>query len=281
MSLNVVVGRAAHEDVPPNGLSFWRWAVASILFLPFALPRLREQWRDLIAHWRTILFLTVVMIPLGNNLLYVGLQETTALNAALIAVARPAIILVIVWLVFRGPVTRYQWIGISVAVIGVTTVVTRGNPGVLGGLSINSGDLWVIAATCGIATYQANVSRVPHEVHPVVLLQAIMALGALIMLPFYLVETGFGRPVEPTWPAIGAILFVAIFPSICAVYLINAGIAAVGPARMGVFNYLQPLFTSMIAIPILGEQPHWYHPVAFALIAGGIVIASRRRNPRP
>ena len=62
----------------------------------------------------------------------------------------------------------------------------------------------------------------------------------------------------------------------CAEALINAGIAAVGPARMGIFNYLQPLFTAAIAIPVLGETLAWYHPLALGLVALGIVISSRR-----
>jgi len=93
-----------------------------------------------------------------------------------------------------------------------------------------------------------------------------------------LVETLAGRPVEATLPAVGAIVFTAIFPAICAVYLINAGIAILGPARMSIFNYLPPLFVAAIAIPVLGEEPHWYHPVAFALVTIGIVISARRRK---
>ena len=75
-----------------------------------------------------------------------------------------------------------------------------------------------------------------------------------------------------------AIVFVATLPSIGAVYLLNAGIAAVGPARMGIFNYLQPLFVAAIAIPFLGERLSWYHPIALALVARGIVISSRGRG---
>ncbi|MBL4747552.1 MAG: EamA family transporter, partial [Magnetovibrio sp.] len=32
---NFVVGRWAHADIPPIGLTFWRWSVAAIILLPF------------------------------------------------------------------------------------------------------------------------------------------------------------------------------------------------------------------------------------------------------
>jgi len=278
MALNIVVGRAAHAEIPPLGLSFWRWLLACFLFLPFSLARLREQWPLVRAYWKMLLVVSIVMVPLGNNLIYVGLQHTTALNGGLIPVARPVIILMLSWFLFRGTVTRYQWLGIAIAMTGVVLVVTRGDPAILVELDFNRGDLWLVGASIGIACYQTLIGRVPKDLHPVVLLQVTMMMGTALMLPAYVVETLGGRPVPVTMPALGAIVFCAVFPSICAVYLINAGIAALGPARMGIFNYLPPLFVAAIAIPVLGEELHWYHPVAFAIVALGIVTSVRGRK---
>ncbi len=278
MALNIVVGRAAHTDIPPLGLSFWRWVLASVIFMPFAWPRMREQWPLIRAHWKRLAVVAVVMIPLGNTLVYVGLQDTTALNGGLIPVARPAIIMVLAYFLFRGSVTRYQWIGICIAMIGVITVITRGDPLVLANLDFNRGDLWLIASSFGIACYQVSIGRVPKEFHSSVLLQVTMMMGVVMMLPIYLWETLTIRPVVLTWPVAGAVSFVAIFPSIVALSFINAGIKQVGPARMGIFNYLQPLLVAGIAVPVLGETLAWYHPVALVLVAGGIVVSSRRRG---
>jgi drug/metabolite transporter (DMT)-like permease len=279
MALNVIVGRAAHTEIPPLCLSFWRWLVASLLFLPFAWRHCRDQWPLICQNWPILVMVSIVMVPLGNNLIYVGLQDTTALNGGLIPVARPAIILLLSWFLFRGTVTHYQWIGIGIAVIGVVTVLTRGDPTILLEMDLNRGDLWLVGASIGIAFYQTLIGRVPRDLHPRVLLQVTMILSTFMMLPLYILETLAGRPVVATLPALGAIAFTAIFPAICAVYLINAGIAILGPARMSIFNYLPPLFVAAIAIPVLGEEPHWYHPVAFVLVTIGIVIAARRRQP--
>ena len=277
MALNVVVARAAHLDIPANGLSFWRWLLAAVVFLPFSWRKIIEQRALILKHWKALAALSLVMIPLGNNLVYVGLQETSALNGGLIPVARPAIILVIVALILGGPVSRYQWIGVGIAALGVVTVITNGDPSVLLDLTFNPGDLWLVAASCGIATYQATVGRLPKTIHPNVLLQVVIVLGTLMMLPIYLWETATIRPVEPTWPAIGAIVFTGTLPAVVAVWLINAGIAAVGPARMGIFNLLQPIFVALISVPVLGEVVGWHHPAALALVAIGIAISSRRR----
>ncbi len=280
MAFNIIVGRAVHEDVPPVGLSFWRWTVASALFLPFSIAAVRRQRRLMLAHWKILVLIAAVMVLLGNTLVYVGLQSTTALNGGLIPVSRPAIILVLSWLLLRGTVAGHQWLGIAIAMIGVVLVLTRGDPAVLGGFDFNRGDLWLFASSVGIASYQVLVARTPRELDPKALLQALVTLGAVMLAPVYLWETAAGRPVPFDLPLVGAVLYVAVFPSIIAVYMINIGIRALGPARAGVYNYLQPLFVAILAVALLGEEIRWYHPVAFALVAAGILISSRARPAR-
>ena len=157
-------------------------------------------------------------------------------------------------------------------------VLTRGNPAVLGGLDFNTGDLWLVVASIGIASYQVLIARAPKELDQKALLQSLITLGAVMLLPVYLWETWTIRPMPFDPSTAGAVLYVAVFPSIFAVYLINAGILALGPARAGAYNYLQPLFVAILAVPLLGEQVYWYHPVALGLVVIGILISSRARS---
>ena len=90
---------------------------------------------------------------------------------------------------FRGTVTRYQWRGITIAMTGVITVITRGDPAILTQMDFNRGDLWLVGASIGIACYQTLIGRVTKDLHPVVLLQVTMMLGTALMLPANLVET--------------------------------------------------------------------------------------------
>ena len=280
LAFNIIVGRAVHEDVPPVGLSFWRWTVASLLFLPFSFGAVRRQWRLMVTHWKILALIAVVMVLFGNTLVYIGLQSTTALNGGLIGVWRPVIILVLAWLIFRGSVVWHQWLGIGISMIGVLLVLARGDPAVLGRLDLNRGDLWLVAASVGIASYQVFVARAPKELDQKALLQALITLGAVMVLPVYLWETASGRPVTLDVTTAGAVLYVAIFPSIIAIYLVNAGILALGPARASAYNYVQPLFVAILAVSLLGEEVRWYHPVAFVLVVVGILVSSRPRGGR-
>lgn len=272
---NVIIGRAVHLDIPPLGLSNWRWIAASILFLPLGLGPVRRQWQLIVANWKRLLLMSVAMVVFGNTLVYVGLQYTTALNGGIMPVSRPVVILSLTWLMLGTAITRGQVAGVAIAMLGVLTIVLRGDLSALAELRFNSGDLLLFAANVGISVYQVLLSMAPRELHPNALLQVIMTMGAVMLLPFYALETVFIRPVEFTAVSVSSILAVAIFPSIIAISLINRGIVALGPGRVGIMNYLSPVFIAIMAIWLLGETPHLYHGVAISLVIVGILVANR------
>ena len=67
-----------------------------------------------------------------------------------------------------------------------------------------------------------------------------------------------------------------IFPSTLAYLFFNRGIAPIGPNRAAPFFHLVPVFGSAMAILLLGEQPQLFHLAGYALVLGGVVIASRQ-----
>ncbi len=274
---NVIIGRAVHTEIPPVGLSIWRWIAASLLFLPFGLPHVRRQWDLIVRHWKVLLGLATAMILFGNTLIYIGLNYTIALNAGIVPVARPMIIVALSWVIFRTAVTGGQVLGIAIAMLGVLAIVVRGDLSALASLEFSTGDMIVFAGNIGIAFYQVLFPLVPKELHPNALLQTTFTLGVLLLVPLYILETVFIAPVQPSLVTVSAILAVAIFPSMLAIWCFNRGMAALGPIRAGIFHYLQPLFVAVLAVTLLGEALERYHLIAFALVICGIIVASRRR----
>jgi drug/metabolite transporter (DMT)-like permease len=78
------------------------------------------------------------------------------------------------------------------------------------------------------------------------------------------------------WPLALAMLYVAVGPALIAYRSWGIGVQRVGPAIAGFFANLTPLFAALMSAAFLGELPRAYHALAFVLIAGGIVVASRR-----
>lgn len=274
---NAVLGRAVAGQVPPVGLAFWRWTLGALLVLPFAWRHLRVDAPVLKRQWKVVLLLTVLGIGVFNTFLYIGLNTTTALNAVMMQSSMPVLIVLMSLALFGDRVSALQAVGIAVSLAGATTLIARGDPAVLLGLQLNAGDLWIFAAVLCYAAYTALLRRRP-AVHGLSFIVATFAAGALMLLPFYLWETVGGRPMPLTPTALGAVVYVALFPSILAYLCFNRSVALVGANTAGLAIHLIPVFGSLLAILFLGEQPHLYHGIGIALIAVGIVLATRRRG---
>ncbi|CCQ72044.1 DMT family transporter [Magnetospira sp. QH-2] len=275
-SINFIVGRAVHLDVPPVGLAWWRWAGALILLTPFAWRHLRGDWPALRAGWRVTLLCALTGIAVFNTLVYMGLHHTQAINAALLQSAMPSLIVLLAF-VSAGDLFRpVQLMGLLLSTVGVLTVVTKGDPGVLINLSLNKGDLMVLVAVICYAVYSVAVRKRP-AVHPLSFLWVIFALGLGMLTPFYVQEhlSGLVMRFDKT-VTLGAVAYVAVFPSILSYLFFNRGVELVGPGRAGLFIHLLPVFASLLAVAILGETFRWYHGAGLALILGGIGLANRK-----
>ena len=142
------------------------------------------------------------------------------------------------------------------------TLISKGDPGALARLEFNPGDLWIFAAVICYAGYTALMRRRP-AVHPFSFLFVTFALGAAMILPFYLMESWNGHPFRPTAMALGATVYVALFPSILAYLCFNRLVAVAGPNRAGLCIHLVPVFGSLAGDPVPGRNaspvPHRRH----------------------
>ncbi|MEY3766749.1 MAG: hypothetical protein RLZ03_1709, partial [Pseudomonadota bacterium] len=109
-------------------------------------------------------------------------------------------------------------------------------------------------------------------------LLAQMAFGLVWAGGFTWVEWSV-QPREIVWSAgmVGALVFVAIGPSLLAYRSWGLGVQRVGPSTAAFFANLTPLFAALLSSVMLGELPKIYHLLAFVLIVGGIVVSSSRR----
>ncbi len=278
---NFVVGRAVHGRIPPVGLAFWRWTVALAILLVAARRPLRAEWRTIARAWPVVVPLGILGVGNFNMLVYVGLQETSATNALLLQSACPAFIVAISFALGLGRPSPRQLAGIAASLAGVVTILARGAPVALSSLAFSTGDLWVLAAVLSWSIYTLLLARRPQAVDPLALLAVLVLVGVLWIAPFYAVEIARGGRIRANAVTLASIAYVALFASVAAYALWNAGVARVGPSRAGVFLHLMPAFGSLLAIGFLGERLRIFHLAGIALILGGVYLAGvRGSGPR-
>jgi drug/metabolite transporter (DMT)-like permease len=271
---NFVLGRAVHQLFPPIALSFWRWAVALLILLPFAWNELRTQWPLLWQHWKSLSLLGILGVANFNTFVYTGLQSTTATNAVLLVSTAPVIIVALSFLLLGSPATRKQILGIGISLSGVLVIVTKGDLQTLLSQRLNHGDIWIIAAVLSWALYSVCLKWRPTGLHPLTFLAATIAIGVVVLSPFYGWDLARGATLEINTVTLASIAYVAIFPSILAYIFWNRAIAELGANRTGQFLHLMPAFGAVLSFLLLGEKLYAFHMIGISLIALGIYLTT-------
>ena len=278
---NAVVGRMVAGLVPPITLNLLRWALAFVLLLPLAGGLLRAG-SPLWPYWRRYTLLGLLGVGCYNALQYLALKTSTPINVTLVASATPIFMLALGTLFFGQRIQGRQLVGAALSIAGVLLVLVRGELANLAQVRLVPGDLYILVAVAAWAWYSWLLTRA-HEDAPeirgswsaFVMAQVVFGLGWSAL--FAAGEWSVGEHhIQWGWPLAAALAYVGIGPAIVAYRCWGAGVQRVGPNIAGFFSNLTPLFAAVLSTLMLGEAPHLYHGIAFALIVGGIVVSSRR-----
>ncbi len=275
---NFVLARAMHEAIPPIGLAFWRWALASALVLPFVWRPLRACWPLLRDRFSRMLLLAALGVAGFNTFVYIGLQTTTATNSVLIQSTMPFLILGLNRLLFGAAVARREAASIALSLSGVLFIISAGQPWRLANIAWNQGDFWLLGAALIWALYSVLLRWRPEGLDPRAFLGFTLLAGCALLLPLYVAETLAGRTMPWDPPVMLTVAYVAVFPSVLAYLFWNRGVAMIGANAAGHFVHLMPVFGSVMAVVFLDERFAWFHAVGALLVAAGIGMTLRRRS---
>lgn len=272
-AVNMVIGRYVAGHVPPITLAFVRWVGATVILTPFAMGQLVRDLPMVRRNLPMLVLLAATGIASYNAMSYYGLQYTEAVNGLLVQSTTPLVVALWTFLIFRERLSFGQTAGILTSLIGVTLIISRGDPDTLMHMKPNIGDVWMLIAIAIYGFYAAMLRKRP-PLGPLSFLWVIMALGAIILVPFVIHEMVQGKYLILDRVTISVIAYVMVGPSLIAYLCFNRGVELVGANRAAPFIHLLPVFGTALAIIFLGETVAWYHFAGYVLVIGGIVMAT-------
>jgi drug/metabolite transporter (DMT)-like permease len=272
---NAVVGRLAAGHIPPVTLSFLRWSFAFLVILPLTWKHLKRDWPAIRGKLGVMVLLSVTGIGVFNTLQYWALEHTQALNTLLLQSSGPLIVAVWSLILLRVRLTLAQAIGVLLSLAGVMVILTQGDLTALSAIRFNKGDLIFLVAMITFGLYSVLTLKRP-AIHSLSLVGFTFGCGALVLIPLLIWELTERPVMVLDTQNVLTLIYVAIFPSAVAYLCFNRGVQLIGANRAAPFFHVVPVFGAAMAMLFLGERPHAFHIIGFALVLTGVYIASRK-----
>jgi drug/metabolite transporter (DMT)-like permease len=259
----------------PLQLLFLRSFGALILFWLFHRLFIREKVE------KKDLFLLALCglagFALNQAFFYIGLNLTTPVDASLIHVLNPILVMVFAGIIIREKITWIKITGIALGGAGALVLILYGKSV---NMSTNSfaGNICVFLNMVFYALYLVLLKPMAVKYQPGTILMWISFFGFIFILPFCLkgvTEMHLQDLTTGAWLAVGYIIFINTF---LAYILINIAMKVLNASAVSYYSYLQPVIASVASVSLGNEIITIPKLFAALLIFLGVFLVSRKKN---
>jgi drug/metabolite transporter (DMT)-like permease len=276
---NFIVSRGVSKEIGPVSLAFYRWLTATIIIAPFAWKKFTAERVLVSVNWKYLAWVALTGIALFNTCVYVAGHYTTAINLALIGTTSSPIFATILAVIFlKEKLGAFRIAGIVICMIGILLLISKGSWQTLVNFHFSTGDLWVLAGAFAFAVYNVLVRKKPVGISAINFLFVIFAMGTLMLFPFFLCELKWGMPTQWSPQLFNVILYLGAGTSVTAFLCWNIALHKLGAGRTVLFGNLIPIFSTLEAVWLLGEEITNIHIISGATVIVGLVLANARRK---
>ena len=257
------------SEAPGPIVGFYRLLISSFLLTPLFI-RQQKKLEPIDKKYLTFPLLAGIFTAFDFAFWNSSLKFTTAANATLLGNTSPLWVALFALFIFREKLRGTFWLGLIIALTGA--VLVMGND-FLHHPTLGIGDLMASTAAVFYASYQLITQRGRKHIDPLryMWLVGLSATIGMFIMNLALGNSFTGYPAQ-TW----VIFFVTAIVSQMIGYLAisyalgHLPASIVSPTLIG-----QPILTTVLAIPMLGEIPNTLQWIGGAIALAGIYIVNQ------
>lgn len=245
--------------------------------LPFVYKNLRVARQD----WKDLILLSFIGITFTISCLILGLKLSSSINAPIILSAGPIVLIVGSFFYLKERLKTKVVGGTLISLIGVLVIVllpvfTKGLDGSL------FGNILLVGAAIGSVIHALLLKKILPNYNPLTIAFWSFLIGSLPLIPFYLIELNQTHwPQYLSFPGIFGIIFGSLIATSIAHSIYAYGIKYIKASEVGIFTYVDPIATIIIAIPLLGEKITLPYLLGSFFVFLGIFVAEGRLHYHP
>ena len=203
---------------------------------------------------------------LGYGLQTIGLNFTSASRSGFITYFYALLTPFFQFFLLKKRPVRGNLIGLSLAFAGLFLIT-----GGMGKGELNLGDIITLFSAVGFSLYIVCLNLLSNgddSLNLTAIQLLVTSILAFSLMPFF--EEPFIISSFTLW---GNILFLSLLGSVVAVYIMTRYQNSVTPTRAAILYALEPVFSVILAVFILGELFSTTQVFGAALILGGVLLS--------
>jgi drug/metabolite transporter (DMT)-like permease len=274
--LNIPISRSLMPDViDPIALTYIRMLSGLALFWgsAFFVKTEKVPVKDL------VLFFFAAFFALSVNQLsfYIGLSATSPIDASIVVTMLPIVSMLLAGLILKEPVTLKKAFGVLVGASGAIFLILSEGHSKLGSGNF-SGNMIVFLAVTSFALYLTMFKNLISRYSSFTIMRWMFLFASIQSFPFCynaISNVPFATLTGFEWLRITYIVFGATF---IAYVLLAAGQRVLLPTTLSMYNYIQPIMASLVAIFVGLDTFGWKHFVSTALVFTGVYIVTQSKT---
>ena len=275
MASNLVIARGGTELIPPISLAFWRWTLCFFILLPFTISYLKKNFYLFKNELIKLFILGFLGCGICGAFPFLAGKTTTIVNMGIIYSSSPIFIILISAIFFKERLSKSQYSGILICLLGVILIIIKANINLLINLNFTIGDLWMLGASIGWALYTIYLFHWKSKLPLLQRFTLISMFGAISLLPFFIFEQMYILRTSYDMNFIFWVLFAALSPSIIAFLLFNYVNNKLGASITGSVLYLYTVYGAVYGFLFFDEKLKIYHLAGTLMVFIGIYLVKK------
>jgi len=206
-----------------------------------------------------------------------GLNLSTPINASIIMVAIPIMVMVFAHFIIGEKITRNKLTGIIFGFAGAVYLILQGGSFSLDA-STSLGNLLIFLNASSYALFLVLVKPLMAKYSPLTVMKWVFSFGLLYILPVTLplVRTSdFGAIPPQIWASIAYVIF---FTTVLAYFLNNYSLKTISPTMNSAYIYLQPFLAALVALFAGKDKLTYVEVLAAAAIFTGVYFVNFKKE---
>lgn len=224
---------------------------------------------------------SLLAIVFNQGCFIFGVGLTSPVDASIITTSMPLLAMVLAAIYLKEPITGKKVLGIAVGATGALLLILGSHQvseAKAAGNHYIWGDLLVLLAQFSYALYFVLFKNFVNKYSLITIMKWMFTYAFICALPF-----SYNDLLHTEWKSlqgteIGALVFIVVGSTFISYVLIVIGQKNLRPTVAGMYNYVQPLVASIVAVCWGMDTFNFVKIISVALIFGGVYLVTGSRS---